>query len=97
MIQPSSLVFPSSEIDHMTRCCKLTTIAQFPPLFSIHLKRARQDPALLAMLQSLSKVILVGMPLSEDDAKYCHEQGITLLVGPFVVSLLEIALLIALL
>lgn len=80
MVQPSSLAFSSVELKDMCDRCSLTTLCQFPPLFSAHLARARQDPELLLALQGLRSVVLVGMALGKGDLDWCAEKGICLQV-----------------
>jgi acyl-coenzyme A synthetase/AMP-(fatty) acid ligase len=77
-VQPSSLAFDSDELIDMVRRCSLTVLAQFPPLFAIHLQRARRDPELRKILQSLSAVVLVGMAPTDADMAWCAEKKIPL-------------------
>jgi acyl-CoA synthetase (AMP-forming)/AMP-acid ligase II len=80
MVQPSSLAFDSDELIDMARRCSLTILAQFPPLFALHLQRARKDPELLKVLQGLSAVVLAGMAPADGDIAWCVENNIPLQV-----------------
>lgn len=76
MIQCTSVAFSSNELVDMVQRCKLSTLVQFPPLFSLHLKRSRQDPNVLKALQGLDTATLVGMPLPQEDLEWCITQNI---------------------
>jgi acyl-coenzyme A synthetase/AMP-(fatty) acid ligase len=78
VIQPSSLTFSTDELKDMIRRCSLTTLCQFPSLFSAHLAQARNDSELLALLQGLDCAFLAGMTSSQSDVNWCVEKGIKL-------------------
>lgn len=81
MVQPSTIPFSSDEFANMVAQCGVTTLIQFPPHYALHLKRARQDPKFLAILQKLDCTVLIGMLLDRDEMDWCLKQGIKLRSG----------------
>lgn len=62
----------------MVEHCQVNRLWQFATFFSMHLRVARQDPKVLAMLTSLDEVTTCGMELSQEDQDYAYNNGIKL-------------------
>lgn len=80
-IQPSKIDFSSSELVDMIRRCGLNQLKQFPTFLAVHLRNARENPKLLAMLRSLQRVTYSGLPLPKEEEDFASRQGIRIVVS----------------
>ncbi|GBE81642.1 acetyl-CoA synthetase-like protein [Sparassis crispa] len=78
LVQPTTIAFSSDELVDMITRCGLNRLMQFSTFLGIHLRRARQDVAFLARLQSLDEVLYSGLPLSQEDKEWALSNGIVL-------------------
>ncbi|KAF5389415.1 hypothetical protein D9757_004334 [Collybiopsis confluens] len=79
VVQPNSFPFSAGELMSMTEHCHVNRIWQFAAFFSAHLRAARQNPKILAMLANLEEVTTCGMALSQEDQDYAYNNGIKLM------------------
>ncbi|KAH7883690.1 acetyl-CoA synthetase-like protein [Phlebopus sp. FC_14] len=75
-IQPTKIPFSSQELVEMIHHCHLTRLNQFSSFLSTHLRNARQDPKLLAYLQSLDEILFTGLPLTREDEDWAYRSGL---------------------
>lgn len=64
----------------MSRRTGLNAVNQFPTYLAGHLRRARKDPEVLALLQGMDEVVYGGLPLPADDRDWARKNGINLRV-----------------
>ena len=80
-IQPTKISFSSEELADMVKLAGLNRIHQFGSFLSMHIRHARQNPKLLALLQSLDTIIFSGLPLPREDEEYAYNNGLKLVVS----------------
>ncbi|KAM0192276.1 hypothetical protein ACHAPI_008451 [Fusarium lateritium] len=79
MIPPTSVLYPTSELQSMISEGGLTVLNIFPALLSNILRDARQDEKLLQQLQGLVSIDHAGQILEPVDDAWARNQGINLL------------------
>ncbi|KAM0354856.1 hypothetical protein ACHAPU_000685 [Fusarium lateritium] len=79
LIPPSSVPYPTSQLQSMVSQGGLTVLNIFPVLLSAILRDARQNTELLRQLQSLHSIDHAGQILEPTDDAWARDQGITLL------------------
>ena len=80
-IQPSKIAFSSEELVDMIIRCDLNRLHQFASFLSTHIRHARQNPKLLAYLQSLDTVLFSGLPLPQEDEEFGYQNKLKLVVS----------------
>lgn len=80
-IQPTKISFSSEELADMIKRCGLNRLHQFATFLSTHIRHARQNPKLLALLQSLDTVLYSGLPLPREDEEFAYSNGLNLVVS----------------
>ncbi|OBZ76346.1 hypothetical protein A0H81_03063 [Grifola frondosa] len=78
-VQYTSPAFSSAELADMVHRCGLTRMAQFPTYLATHLRAARCDPKLRAILQGLDEILVSGLSMSDADQRFVRENGIALM------------------
>ncbi|KAI0051721.1 acetyl-CoA synthetase-like protein [Auriscalpium vulgare] len=78
-IQPSKIAFSATEMSEMVQKCGLNRLNQFATFLGGHLKNSRQNPKLLALLQSLDEVLYSGLPLAREEETWAYQNGIKLI------------------
>ena len=80
-IQPTKIQFSSDELGDMIKRCGLNRLHQFASFLSTHLRRARLDPKLLSLFQSLDCVLYSGLPLPKEEEEFALSNGINVVVS----------------
>lgn len=83
-VQPTTIAFSSDELQNMISNCGLNRLNQFPTYLSGHMRQAREDPILLAELQSLDSILFSGLSMSGEDYEWAHKNGLQLTVRAFL-------------
>ncbi|KAG6816180.1 hypothetical protein H0H87_008054 [Tephrocybe sp. NHM501043] len=78
VIQPSAILFPSTELVGMIVHAGLNRLNQFAAFLSNHLKAARLDPKLLGLLGGLDEILYTGLPLPKEDEDWAYKNGLKL-------------------
>ncbi|EJD03893.1 acetyl-CoA synthetase-like protein [Fomitiporia mediterranea MF3/22] len=78
-IQPSKIGFSSEELVEMINRCDLNRLHQFASFLSTHIRHARQNPKLLAHLQSLDTIAYSGLPLPQEDEDFGYQNKLKLI------------------
>lgn len=65
----------------MIKRCGLNRLHQFATFLSTHIRHARQNPKLLALLQSLDTVLYSGLPLPREDEEFAYSNRLNLVVS----------------
>jgi hypothetical protein len=65
----------------MIRNCGLNRLNQFATFLTHHLRNARQNRKLLALLQTLDDVVYSGLALPREEEEWAYGNGIRLRVG----------------
>ena len=60
--------------------CGLNRLHQFASFLCTHIRGARLNPKLLALLQSLDSVLYSGLPLPKDEEAFIHANGLNVVV-----------------
>jgi len=79
-VQPSRQAFSSNELSLMIRNCGVNRLNQFATFLTHHLRSSRQNPRLLAQLQTLDDVLYSGLALPREEEEWAHANGIRLRV-----------------
>ena len=79
-IQPTRIDFSSEELVDMIRRCQLNRLNQFATFLGSHIRHCRNNPKLLAFVQSLDEVLYSGLPLPREEEDYAYTAGIRLVV-----------------
>lgn len=74
----------------MIKRCGLNRLHQFATFLSTHIRHARQNPKLLALLQSLDTVLYSGLPLPREDEEFAYSSGLNLVVSREFLYLLKV-------
>ena len=77
-IQPSAVTFSPDELAHMITHGGLNRLNQFPAFFAVHVRAARKNPKLLALLRSLDEVLYSGQPMPREDEEWAYAQDLPL-------------------
>ncbi|KAI0639736.1 acetyl-CoA synthetase-like protein [Trametes polyzona] len=77
-IQPTKIAFSSEELMDMVRRCRLNRLNQFATFLAGHLRRSRNDSALLAVLKQLDELLYSGLPLAQEEEAWAYANGILL-------------------
>ncbi len=77
-IQPRAVTFPTDELVHMIKEGGLTRLNQFPAFFAVHVRRARTDPKVLALLSGLDEILYSGQPMPREDEEWAYAHGLPL-------------------
>jgi hypothetical protein len=80
MVQPTNLAFSSDELVDIIHRCGLNRLTQFPTFLINHLRNARLNPKLLAMLQNLDEILYSGLSLPREEEEWAYRNGINLKV-----------------
>ena len=75
-VQFTKAGFSSDELVDMFQRCGLTRMNQFPTFLSQHIRNSRNDPKLLAYLQSLDEILISGLQMSPEDEEWVRRNGI---------------------
>jgi acyl-coenzyme A synthetase/AMP-(fatty) acid ligase len=81
VVEPTALAFSTNELMDMIRRCGVNRLTQFAPFLANHLRNARLNPKVLAILQSLDQVIYSGLPLPREEEEWAYRNGINLRVS----------------
>lgn len=65
----------------MIRNCGVNRLNQFATFLTQHLRNSRQNPKLLALLQSLDEALYSGLALPREEEDWAHANGIRLRVS----------------
>ncbi|RGP73703.1 4-hydroxybenzoate-- benzoate-- ligase [Fusarium sporotrichioides] len=79
LIPPTSVPYPTSELEHMISKGGLTILNTFPVLLSGMLQEARQSGPLLKALRSLDRINFAGQVLEPRDEAWAHQNGLKLI------------------
>jgi hypothetical protein len=73
----------------MIRDCGVNRLNQFATFLAQHLRNSRQNPRLLALLQTLDDALYSGLALPREEEEWAHGNGIRLRVSlyPFPIRL----------
>lgn len=74
----------------MIRNCGVNRLNQFATFLAQHLRNSRQNPKLLALLQTLDEALYSGLALPREEEDWAHSNGIRLRVSfayPFSIRL----------
>ncbi|KAI1784535.1 acetyl-CoA synthetase-like protein [Ganoderma leucocontextum] len=77
-IQPRAVTFPTEELAHMITHGGLNRVNQFPAFFAVHIRAARENPKLLALLGSLDEILYSGQPMPREDEEWAYAHGLPL-------------------
>lgn len=77
-IKPTKINFSSEELVDMIFRCDLNRLHQFASFLSVHIRHARQNPKLLAYLQSMDIIITSGLPLPQEDEEFAYQNKLNL-------------------
>jgi acyl-coenzyme A synthetase/AMP-(fatty) acid ligase len=77
-VQPSRQAFSSNELSLMIRDCGVNRLNQFATFLAQHLRNSRQNPRLLALLQTLDDALYSGLALPREEEEWAHGNGIRL-------------------
>ncbi|KAI0936606.1 hypothetical protein AcV5_004699 [Taiwanofungus camphoratus] len=78
IVQPTQIAFSQDELVAMIHRCGLNRLNQWATSVVGHLRSSRQNPKLLAMLQSLDEVMYAGLMLPLEEEEWAHQNGIPL-------------------
>ena len=78
MIQPRAVTFPTDELVHMITHGGLNRLNQFPAFFAVHVRAARANPKLLALLRTLDEILYSGQPMPREDEEWAYASGLPL-------------------
>jgi len=76
MIQPTKIAFSSDELVDMIHRCGLNRINQFPTFLAIHLRNARSNPKLLALLRGVDQIVYSGLALPREDEEWTSQNSL---------------------
>ncbi|CEI62071.1 hypothetical protein FVEN_g3104 [Fusarium venenatum] len=79
LIPPTSIPYPTSELEHMISKGGLTILNTFPALLSGMFNEARQSGPFLGLLQSLDKINFAGQVLEPRDEAWARQNGLKLI------------------
>ena len=65
----------------MVMRCNLNRLQQFPTFLSVHIRNARSNPKVLALLRSMDKVIYSGLALGREEEEFALKNGVRLYVS----------------
>lgn len=65
----------------MIRNCGVNRLNQFATFLTQHLRNSRQNPKLLALLQTLDEALSSGLALPREEEDWAHANGIRLRVS----------------
>ena len=73
----------------MIRDCGVNRLNQFATFLAQHLRNSRQNPRLLALLQTLDDALYSGLALPREEEEWAHGNGIRLRVSlyPFLIHI----------
>ena len=71
-IQPKAVTFSTDELAHMITHGELNRLNEFPAFFAVHLRAARQNPKMLALLRSLDEILYSGQPMPREDEEWAY-------------------------
>ncbi|KAH9969012.1 hypothetical protein BC827DRAFT_1152099 [Russula dissimulans] len=77
-VQPSRQAFSSNELSLMIQDCGVNRLNQFATFLTHHLRNSRQNPRLLALLQTLDDALYSGLALPREEEEWAHTNGIRL-------------------
>ncbi|KAI0286989.1 acetyl-CoA synthetase-like protein [Russula aff. rugulosa BPL654] len=77
-VQPSKQAFSSNELSLMIRDCGVNRLNQFATFLAQHLRNSRQNPMLLALLQTLDDALYSGLALPQEEEEWARGNGIRL-------------------
>ncbi|KAI0271339.1 hypothetical protein BC834DRAFT_818549 [Gloeopeniophorella convolvens] len=77
-VQPSKQAFSSNELASMIQKCRLNRLNQFATFLAQHLRNSRQNPKLLALMQTLDDVVYSGLALPHEEEEWALGNGIPL-------------------
>ncbi|KAH9985402.1 hypothetical protein BJV74DRAFT_775720 [Russula compacta] len=77
-VQPSRQAFSSNELSLMIRDCGVNRLNQFATFLTQHLRNSRQNPRLLALLQTLDDALYSGLALPREEEEWALGNGIRL-------------------
>ena len=80
-VQPSKQAFSSNELSLMIRNCGVNRLNQFATFLTQHLRNSRQNPKLLALLQTLDEALYSGLALPREEEEWACANGIGLRVS----------------
>jgi hypothetical protein len=83
-VQPSRQAFSSNELSLMIRDCGVNRLNQFATFLAQHLRNSRQNPRLLALLQTLDDALYSGLALPREEEEWAHGNGIRLRVSSYL-------------
>jgi hypothetical protein len=79
-IQPTKIAFSPEELMDMVARCNMNRLNQFGGFLALNIRASRQNPKLLASLQSLDEISYSGLSLPEDDEAWAYSHGLQLKV-----------------
>lgn len=65
----------------MIRNCGVNRLNQFATFLAQHVRNSRQNPKLLALLQTLDEALYSGLALPREEEDWAHANGIRLRVS----------------
>ncbi|CAF3456324.1 unnamed protein product [Fusarium graminearum] len=79
LIPPTSIPYPTSELEHMISKGGLTILNTFPVLLTAMFQEARERRPFLKILQSLDSINFAGQVLEPKDEAWARENGLKLI------------------
>jgi hypothetical protein len=76
----------------MIRDCGVNRLNQFATFLAQHLRNSRQNPRLLALLQTLDDALYSGLALPREEEEWAHGNGIRLRVSLYPFSNIRLCL-----
>jgi len=70
----------------MIRNCGVNRLNQFATFLTQHLRNSRQNPRLLALMQTLDDALYSGLALPREEEEWAHANGIRLRVSLISIS-----------
>lgn len=78
IIQPSTPAFSPDELQNMITRCHLNRLGRFPAFLEADLRRSRESPEFLALLQRLEEIQYFGASLNPVEEEWAYLQGLNL-------------------
>jgi len=78
IIQPSTPAFSPDELQNMITRCHLNRLGRFPAFLEADLRRSRESPEFLALLQRLEEIQYFGASLNPVEEERAYLQGLNL-------------------
>lgn len=77
-VQPKAVTFATDELAHMITHAGLNRLNEFPAFFAVHVRAAKLDPKVLALLRSLDEILYSGQPMPREDEEWAYAQSLKL-------------------